>query len=139
MSFVLDSSFAVTWVLKDEATPATDKALDSLGQGAKAFVPALWWWEVGNVFLSVERAKRATKPEISAHMLLFRSLPIEVDEVALSQAWGATHLLAQKYSLTSYDAAYLELAIRHGLPLASLDEDLRDAARAEKVALLAEK
>ena len=136
MNFVLDSSFALTWVLKDEATRETDKALDSLGQGAKAFVPGLWWWEIGNALLSIERQQRATKAEISAHMLLLQSLPMDLDDAALRQAWGATHLLAQKHRLTSYDAAYLELAVRRGLPLASLDQALCAAAQAEKLEML---
>ncbi len=136
MNFILDSSFALAWVLKDEATPATDRVLDSLGQGARAFVPALWRWEMGNALLNVERQKRATKAEVSRHLSLFEALPIEVDETALNQAWSATYLLAQKHRLTSYDAAYLELAMRRGLPLASLDGHLQTAAGLEKVELL---
>ncbi len=139
MNFIVDSSFALAWVMKDEAGPETDKILDSLGQGAKAFVPALWHWEIANALLGAERRKRAGRTEINAHLLLFRSLPIEVDEEAVHQAWGATQLLAQKHMLTSYDAAYLELAIRRGLPLATLDEALVAAAALEKVLLLPEK
>ncbi|MGA2173668.1 MAG: type II toxin-antitoxin system VapC family toxin [Verrucomicrobiota bacterium] len=136
MNFVVDSSFALAWVLKDETTPETDKALDSLGQGAKAFVPALWRWEMANALLTVEKRKRATMTEVNGHLSLLRSLPIEMDETAPDQAWSITHSLAQKHKLTSYDAAYLELAIRRGLPLATLDSDLAAAAKAEKVELL---
>ena len=133
MNFVLDSSFTLAWVLKDEATPETDQVLDSLGHGAKAFVPPLWRWEVANALLNVERQKRATSAETSGHLLLLESLPIEVDEAALGQAWVATHLLARKHKLTSYDAAYLELALRCGLPLASFDRELLRAAKIERV------
>jgi predicted nucleic acid-binding protein len=136
VNFVVDSSFALAWVMRDEAAPATDQALDSLGAGARAFVPALWHWEVANALLNVERRKRASKMEISGHLLRFQSLPIDVDEAATNQAWGATHLLAQRHRLTSYDAAYLELALRRGLPLATLDRDLAAAAAREKVPLL---
>jgi predicted nucleic acid-binding protein len=136
MNFVVDSSFALAWVLKDETTPETDKALDSLGQGAKAFVSALWRWEMANALLTVEKRKRATMTEVNGHLSLLRSLPIEMDETAPDQAWSITHSLAQKHKLTSYDAAYLELAIRRGLPLATLDSDLAAAAKAEKVELL---
>jgi predicted nucleic acid-binding protein len=139
MNFIVDSSFALAWVMKDEAGPETDKILDSLGRGDKAFVPALWHWEIANALLGAEKRKRATKTEINAHLLLLRSLPIEVDEVAINQAWGATHWLAQQHALTSYDAAYLELAIRRGLPLATLDEALQAAVKIEKVPLLPEK
>src|SRR5580658_6562197 len=110
MNFVVDASFAMAWVLKDEATVETDKILDSLGQGSKAFVPALWRWEIANALLNVERRKRATKAEVARHLTLLQSFPIEIDEAAVSAAWSATHLLAQQYGLTSYDAAYLELA-----------------------------
>jgi predicted nucleic acid-binding protein len=133
MNFVVDASFALAWVLKDEATTATDKLLDSLGRGSRAFVPALWYWEIGNALLSVERRKRATKAEVGRHLTLLQSYPIEIDEAAVNRAWGAAHLLAQQYRLTSYDAAYLELAIRRGFPLASLDAELQAAANAEKV------
>ncbi len=135
MNFVLDASFALTWVLKDEATPQTDKVLDSLGRGAKAFVPALWRWEIANALLGIERRKRATQAEVQAHLLFFQSLPIDIDEMALNQAWSATQLLAQRHNLTSYDASYLELAIRRGLPLASLDGALQIASKSEKVSL----
>lgn len=133
MNFTVDASFALAWVLKDEATAATDKVLDSLGRGSKAFVPALWHWEIANALLGVERRKRATNAEVGRHLTLLQSYPIEIDEVAVHRAWAATHSLAQQYKLTSYDAAYLELAIRRGLPLASLDTDLLSAAKAEKI------
>ena len=136
MNFALDSSFALTWVLADEASDQTDRALDSLGTGSKAFVPALWRWEISNALLSAERQKRAAHAEIAGHLHYLQSLPIEVDEACLEQAWNATHWLAQRHKLTSYDAAYLELSIRRGLPLASQDDRLREAAKAEGVRLL---
>lgn len=119
--------------MKDEATPQTDQVLDSLGQGARAFVPALWRWEIVNALLGVERRKRATSAEISRHMSFLQSFPIDVDEAAADQAWRATHVLARKHGLTSYDAAYLELALRRGLPLATLDVELQKAVHAESV------
>jgi len=139
MNFVADASFAMAWVLKDEATAETDGILDSLGQGAKAFVPALWHWEIANALLSVERRKRATRIEVGRHLTLLKSLPIEIDEAAVHEAWTTAHLLAQQYKLTSYDAAYLELALRRDLPLASLDAELQVAAKAEKVEVFAGK
>ncbi len=136
MSFALDASFALAWVLEDEASAQTDQVLDSLGTGAKAFVPALWRWEIVNALLSVERRQRAAHAEIAGHIQFFRSLPIEVNEACLEQVWSATHLLAQKHKLTSYDAAYLDLAMRRSLPLATQDDQLREAAEAEGVRLL---
>lgn len=139
MNFVADCSITMAWILRDEATPATDQVLDLLGRGASASVPALWRWEVSNVLLLAERRKRVTKGEANAHLSRLGALPIEHDEIAVNQAWNVTHLLAQKHKLTSYDAAYLELALRRNLPLASLDAALRAAAKAEKVELLPEK
>jgi predicted nucleic acid-binding protein len=136
VNFVVDCSFAMAWVIEDEAGPSTDEVLESLGQGAKAFVPPLWRWEISNGLLGIERRNRATSAEVNRHLSLLHSLPIETDDASLDQAWTATHLLAQKHKLTSYDAAYLELAIRLGLPLASLDRDLSAAAKAEKVSLV---
>ncbi len=136
MNFVLDCSFAMSWVFKDEATDFGQELRRSLGQGAKAFVPALWRWEVANVILSGERSKRLSIADASQHLLLLACLPIEIDDGAVSQSWIATHLLARTHKLTSYDAAYLELASRRGLPLASLDGQLREAAKLEKVNLL---
>ena len=91
---------------------------------------------MANALLTVERRKRATMAEVNGHLLRLRSLPIEMDEAAADQAWSVTHSLAHKHKLTSYNAAYLELAIRRGLPLATLDSDLVTAARMEKVDLL---
>lgn len=129
----------MAFVLQDEATAETDKILDSLGQGAKAFTPALWRWEVGNVLLMAERRKRITQAESHRHLASLQSLPVELDDNAWREGWNATPLLARKHNLTLYDAAYLELAIRRGVPLGSLDTDLRKAAKAEGVKLLPEK
>ncbi len=139
MNFVQDASLALAFVLNDEATPATDKVLDSLGQGAKAYVPALWWWEVANVLLLAERRNRVTSAEAHRHWVRLKALPIEVDLAASDEAWTATLSLAKKHQLTIYDAAYLEMAIRRDLPLGSLDLKLRSAAKSDQVPLLPEK
>lgn len=139
MNFIADCSITMSWLLRDEATPATDKVLDSLGSGSTALVPALWRWEVSNVLLIAERKKRITRSEAASHLSLLSTLPIEIDESSSAQAWRGTHLLAQKHKLTSYDAAYLELAVRKGFALASLDEALRIAAKAEKIDLIPER
>ena len=139
MNFVLDSSLTMAFVLQDEASPATDTILDSFGQGAKAFSPALWRWEVGNVLLMAERRKRITQAESHRHLTSLQSLPVELDDNAWREAWNTTLLLARSHQLTLYDAAYLELAIRRGVPLGSLDTDLRKAAKAEGVKLLPQK
>ena len=139
MNFVLDSSLTMAFVLQDEATSDTDKILDSLGQGGKAFTPALWRWEVGNVLLVAERRRRITQAETQRHLTLLQALPVELEENALRESWNATILLARRHQLTLYDAAYLEIAMRLGLSLGSLDTDLRKAAKSEGVKMLPEK
>jgi predicted nucleic acid-binding protein len=139
VTFVLDSSLALTFVLEDEATPGSDAVLESLGHGAVAHVPALWRWEVANGLLMAERRNRITSAENHRHLAHLKALPIEVDAPAFEEAWSGTHALARKHKLSIYDAAYLEVAIRHGVALGSLDTALRAAAKAEKVPLLPEK
>lgn len=139
MMFVLDCSMAMAFVLRDESTDDTDAILDRLGQGSSAVVPALWRWEVANVLLMAQRRGRVTPADAHRHMAQLRGLPIEMDETACEESWSAAFALAQKHSLSSYDATYLEVAIRRGIPLASLDRELRAAAKVEKVQLLPEK
>ena len=129
----------MAFVFQDEAIHDTDRILDSLGRGGKAFTPALWRWEVGNVLIVAERRRRITQAESQRHFTLLQALPIEVENNALREAWNATISLARRYQLTLYDAAYLEIAIRLGLPLGSLDTDLRKAAKSEGVKLLPER
>jgi predicted nucleic acid-binding protein len=136
MNFVVDCSFAMTWVFKDEMTEFTSELRRSFSKGAQAFVPHLWQWEVSNVLLSAERSKRLSLAEASQHLLLLACLPIHADEGSHAETWKTTHLLARSHKLTSYDAAYLELALRRGLPLATLDASLRSAAKKESVDLL---
>ena len=138
MTFVLDSSLAMAFVFEDEGTPRTDRVLDSLGGGDEAVTPSLWRWEVGNALLMAERRKRITAADTNRHLAALQALPISADENAFQEAWTASLLLARAHELTLYDAAYLELAIRLGVPLGSLDTELRKAARAEGVNLLPE-
>ena len=86
-----------------------------------------------------ERRKRITASDVHQHSRLLKLLPIEIDHAALDESWSATMLLARNYELTSYDAAYLEISVRRGVALGSLDKELRTAANAEKVPLLPEK
>ena len=139
MNFVLDSSLTLAFVFQDEATTDTDKILDSLGQGSKAFTAPLWRWEVGNALLMAERRKRIMPADSQRHLTSLQLLPLELDDQASREAWHATILLARKHQLTLYDAAYLELSIRRGVALGSLDTDLRKAAKFEGVKLLPEK
>ena len=135
MSFVLDSSTTMAWCFADEATSFTDGLLARLRDG-EAAAPAIWPLEVANVVLSAERRQRLTQAQAEAFTRLLQTLAIMIDPIVSSSVWSAVTALARRYQLSSYDAAYLELALRLSLPLASLDQRLRGAATAAGVPLM---
>ena len=127
MSFVLDNSVALTWCFEDERTPATAALLEQVGElGAQA--PMLWPLEALNGLLVAERRGRLDASRRRRLAGFLRALPITLDIDTASQAWTETARLAERFGLSAYDAAYLELAQRRDLPLASLDRALRAAA-----------
>ena len=135
MSLILDSSVTLAWIYSDETTESIRRVFDIVTNNG-AWVPALWRLEVANILeMGVRRGRTdaAFRDAILADLAL---LPISLDPETDRQAWGATTRLAARHRLTLYDAAYLELARRRGLPLATLDRELRIAAGAEEVALL---
>jgi predicted nucleic acid-binding protein len=132
MAFVLDSSVALAWLLQDEAHEHTDALADRLEQ-ENAHVPSIWPLEVGNALLSALRRKRISERDFDNCISALLALPIEVD--ATAEVAGVL-LIARRFGLTSYDAAYLELAQRRSLPLATLDEKLRQACKALKILVL---
>jgi predicted nucleic acid-binding protein len=134
--FVVDASLALSWCFEDETSPLTDAALQRLMRGP-AVAPAVWPLEVANGLRSAERRGRIDEQSIPAATHLLMSLPIEVDEtIGLEAAIGRLLPLARSVGLTSYDASYLDLATRRGLPLATSDEQLARAARAAGIKLL---
>ena len=135
MSLVLDSSVTVAWVYSAETTGAVSGVLTRVTE-AGAWVPALWRLEVANVLEMGVRKGRTDTAFRDAALADLALLPITVDPDTDRHAWGATAKLAARHHLTLYDAAYLELARRRGLPLATLDRELRSAAAAEDVVLL---
>ena len=100
-------------------------------------VPDLWHLEVANTLVVGERRKRTTQANTVTWLGFLSSLPIEVDEETKAHAFGDTISLARDHSLSVYDAAYLELAMRRGLPLATLDDKLKAAAQAAGVPIYA--
>lgn len=124
---VLDCSAALPWVFAGEAAAATEALLDDLVQGGHAWVPALWPLEIANVMLGAQRRGRIDKAGVEKYLATLKTLEIEVDDDTSSLAWNKILGLGERYGLTAYDAAYLELALRKGLPLASLDKNLRKA------------
>jgi predicted nucleic acid-binding protein len=135
MSLVLDSSIALAFVYSEETTAPVAQVFESLAREG-AWVPGLWRLEVANVLEMGVRRKRHSSEFRDVTLADLAQLPVQVDGETDRSAWGATLRLAERYRLTLYDAAYLELALRRSLPLATLDEDLRRAAAREKVALL---
>jgi len=127
VTFVLDSSVAVAWCFEDEQTPAL-LALLQRTTDTGAFAPALWPLEAANALLVAERRRRLGRDRRRRLCNFLKALPIALDADTATQAWTATAGLAERFGLSAYDAAYLELAERLDLPLASLDGDLRRAA-----------
>ncbi|GEO40752.1 putative nucleic acid-binding protein [Skermanella aerolata] len=127
MSFVLDVSVTLAWCFHDEATAATAEVLDRL-RTEEAFVPSLWHLEVTNVLTLAERKNRIAVARTSEFVALLNTLPITVDEETPFRAFTEILGLVRAECLTSYDAAYLELAMRLGIPLATKDNALRKAA-----------
>jgi predicted nucleic acid-binding protein len=128
-AFVLDGSITVAWFFEDETNTYAESVEDALARAA-AVVPALWPLEVANALLVGERRKRTTEAKVTQFLALVTSLPIAIDDETAARAWQESLQLARAHHLSVYDAAYLELALRRGLPLATLDDPLKAAATA---------
>ena len=129
MSLVLDSSATLAWIYSDEVTEGMRQLFDTVADTG-AFVPALWRLEVANSLTIAVRRGRVDAEFRRAALDDLALLDITTDNQTDTHAWGETLQLADRFRLTLYDAAYLELAHRRGVPLATLDEDLSAAASA---------
>ena len=134
-AFVVDCSVAMAWLFHDEATPKTADLLNRLA-AETALVPAWWFIEITNVLAVAERKGRITPAKSDAFLAAISSLEIEQDDEAPRRAFTELLALCRRHRLTSYDAIYLELAVRRQLPLATLDNDLRRIAGRVGVSLL---
>src|SRR5580704_17137718 len=134
--FVADASATLPWCFEDEATPATEALLERLRAGEPAFVPAHWAAEVMNALIMATRRNRIDLERVTRFSRDLAVLPIRIEPPHAPAAWDVVIGVAAKHRLTVYDAAYLELAERTGLPLATLDGDSRKAALAASVILL---
>ena len=136
-SFVLDNSISMHWLMEtDKASDQkyAEEVLKSL-LDSDALVPNLWHLEVVNVLVNSEKRKQIDAGEIERFISQLEKLPIHVDPLTSHQSFNRTMALCRIYNLSSYDAAYLELAIREGLPIATLDKDLRKAAKKADVSI----
>lgn len=134
-ALVLDCSVAMAWCFEDEGGAYADRVLGRLDEH-EAAVPAIWPLEVANALLVAERRKRLSHADATRFVSLVQALPIEIDGQTASRALSDTMALARREALSSYDAAYLELAMRLELPLATIDKALKKAARRIGVAVV---
>ena len=135
MSLVLDASMAISWLFENERTDAAHQVmLRVVAEGA--IVPSLWRLEIANVLRNAVRRGRCDEAYFDRSLERLGRLAITIDEETDHHAWGATRDLSREQGLTPYDAAYLELAIRSGRPLASCDADLLAAATKRNVETL---
>ncbi len=133
--FVLDCSVTMAWLFEDEKTEFTERMLDKLLK-EHAIVPSLWFLEVVNVLLVAEKRKRCTPAQSVRFLETLKSLPIEVDEADLKLRCEPLLLMARSATLSSYDAAYVDCALRFEYPLATLDTHLRKVGKEEGITIL---
>ena len=135
MTFVLDASVTLAWCFADEASTLADRVLDRLERD-EALAPSIWPLEVANGLRTAERRGRLDLADLSHVRDLLTALPVQVESVPLHAALGEVTELARQLDLTAYDAAYLALAARRGLALATVDARLRRACAQAGVELV---
>lgn len=135
-SFVLDSSFTLAWVLEEEGEEEhVNRVFDLLNQHS-ANVPSLWFYEVSNVLAISERRGRLVQKDLARMIAILRALPLVVDQDCESRSLREILALARTNSLTVYDATYLDLAMKTGLPLATLDTKMIRVAESLGITIL---
>jgi predicted nucleic acid-binding protein len=135
--FVLDASTVLTWCFPDEEAQRAQEVSERIAGGDTVVVPPFWRHEVLNALLVGEKRNRLTPQLTKAFITDLERLPIDVDQGATRDiVFTVTQALCRKHGLTAYDAAYLEIAIRGGYPLATVDKELKQAAIAENVQVL---
>ena len=136
MEGVLDCSLALAWALPDETSSRAEKFLAHLSPQSVLWVPALWWYEISNALTMAERRHRLAESESRRIVELYSTLPIKTDAELSLHVVQRLQALAREHSLSAYDAAYLELAERRNVGLATLDRRLVTAARKTGVKIL---
>ncbi len=124
---VIDSSIALSWCFEDEASTETDALFERVCEEG-AIAPGLWPLEVSNVLLQAHRRGRISAGDMALRLELIAGLPVAIDPETAARAWREILVTARETGLSSYDAAYLELAVRRGLPLLTKDSALASAA-----------
>jgi predicted nucleic acid-binding protein len=132
--FVIDNSVVLAWCFEDESDSYCEEVLDALQDGT-AYVPVVWPLEVTNVLLVAGRKARISPAKAVQFLHMLEALPLLLDAESQSLVFGEIFALGEKTGLTSYDASYLALAMRRGIPLATKDKTLKKAAAKLKVAV----
>jgi predicted nucleic acid-binding protein len=135
--FVVDNSVVMSWCFQDQANDYADSILGRLVD-ATAYVPSIWPLEVVNVLLAAERMSYISEADSVRFINLLSQLPILVQHEGPGRGMKDLLALARAHELSSYDASYLDLAMKRGLPLATLDKKLRHAAKAVRLRILPE-
>ena len=129
-AFIPDASVSMAWCFEDETNAYSESLLARLEADEEALVPSLWPLEVANALVKAKQRGRVTETQIIGFLEDLSEFAINVDTRGIDRSLTEVRFLAEQYQLTLYDAAYLELAMRSGTPLATLDEQLRQAALA---------
>jgi len=136
LRWVVDASLGLAWVHPHQATVETDRLLRRLTEGVTLVVPALWFQEMANALLVLERRRKLRAEERREALATLGGLNVTVDFEGATLAFGKVSEMAERCGLSVYDATYVELALRDGLPLGTTDEALRKAARQSGIPLL---
>jgi predicted nucleic acid-binding protein len=136
VTFVLDNSVAMRWCFESATHPYAEAILDRLQTGDEAVVPALWFYEASAELAREQNRGTLAVPKAEEFVAELKALPIAADPESAARVFRDVHRLALAHQLSSYDAAYLELALRRSLPLATVDDDLIRAGKAKGVPLL---
>jgi predicted nucleic acid-binding protein len=134
--FVLDASVVLTWCFPDENAAMAQHVAGMFKQGRTAVAPSFWPHEVLNALLVGEKRKRISKELVRSFLDDLATLPVVLERFPVEVVFGRIQRLSREHGLTAYDAAYLDLALDSGLPLATLDEDLARASRKTRVRLV---
>jgi predicted nucleic acid-binding protein len=127
--FIVDASVALCWYFEDQAAAYTEAVFECLAQGDQALVPSVWPLEMVNALVVAWRQKSVTSEQLEDFIADLKDLPVEVDSQGSERVYSSIFRMSCQHQLSSYDAAYLDLAVFEGLPLATLDKNLRAAAR----------
>ena len=130
-AIVLDNSVILSWCLQDETEPLAENAMHRVVEYG-AVVPGIWWYELRNALVMNERRGRLSAADTAATLADLRQLRISLDQ---AHDGSVVVALARVHNLSVYDGAYLEVALRRTLPIASLDKRLLQAAAALKITI----